>query len=1194
MNFTKHQQLAIDIRNKNVLVSAAAGSGKTATLTERIIRLITDKGNPADINRMLIVTFTRAAAGELKTRISKKLSEAIAEDPENIHLTKQLTALAGAKISTIDSYYLDLVRSNFQLLNIPAKFRLADDTELKILRYDIMNSVLERKYQNDEEFIAFADLLTTAKGENRLAELFLDIVLKIEKLNDGTGSLTRYQDQFYVSADNDFFKSNFGCVMLSELKEELDYLIKRADHLIELIDLHPEATPYARAICNDRDHLLRLSDSFNHENYSLSRSIIFEYNPLRLDKVSTSNKNEITEEIKDERNNLKKRLTSLKEREFCIHPDDLPEICKASARFCKITKEIIDDFNSSYKSEKDIRAICEFSDLRKFALELLLDSSGSPTQVALNERKNYDHIFVDEYQDTDSTQDLVFQTISNGHNLFFVGDIKQSIYAFRGAEPSVFSAYRKEYSPITSIESASSDSVSIFMSENFRCSENIISFTNCVCSYLFRETDTDNHGIGYVSEDDLVHSRNEVTPGEKVKVVLLEDRESEFDDDDNGNDLECVYVINEIKNILATKTKSDGRPFKPNDIAILSRTNKAAQKFANALGKAGIAYSNSAGDDLFENPEVLLFISLLSAADNPHRDIPLAASLRSPIFGFTLSDLVRIRCGRREMSLFDALYDYSNVCDTEETLRNKCIHSVNLINTFRAEAESMPVHQFMRYLWKETNAISYAGSDKSTSKRTLLERRRNLQTLYEFARNFEASSYKGLHEFVEYINGIIQQGTKITAADAVTENTVQIMNIHKSKGLEFPAVFLVDCNRKQNKNEVNRPILFTSQNDLGPAFKTPDSSDFGQITTPQHQTASKQILQIASEEEIRILYVALTRARDILYILASGSSGFAEKAIESANQRSKIGGRYSVLSSVKYIDRILTALSADPLNRSYTIEIPEIFAPERKQEDQLSTPLDESKVDKAYIELKKSLEYVYPYASTLKLPAKMSVSHLSPELLNESTDDIDDYLKAANMEPRTPRFMGGTDNAAERGTATHLFLQFCDFNNLTCDADSIDNELGRLIAFKYVNQEIAALIRKEELQKFVKSDFFSEILHAKEIYRELRFNIMMPAHQFTTDKDKKCLIGSEKILVQGVIDLCFWDSNNNLVLCDYKTDRLSPEAMINKQKATEELFERHSQQLYYYSKAVEQIMEKKPDKIFIYSLAFGDALEVTF
>ncbi len=1188
MEFTKAQKLAIDLRNRNILVSAAAGSGKTATLTERIIRLLTDPERPAEITSMLIVTFTRAAAAELRSRISRELGKALALNPSNSFLSKQLTSLGSADICTIDSYYLNLVRSNFQRLGLPAKFRLADETELKILRREVMNAVIERRYRTDDKFSAFADEITTARSETKLADTLLDVYYKTLTLPNGTDYLRFCAESYIKDIDSDFFSTPTGKQVQAYVLEVIEYLIKRCNRLLGMIESDSSAAPYGPAISADLDFLTNFKSLLHNGSYAEARDVIYDYSPVNLGKISATSKSEFTESVKTERTAIKDKIIKLRDREFSVLPEDIREICSTSATLSIKIAEVLGDFISAYNTEKTANSVCEFSDLRKYALNLLTDSNGNPTQIALEEQKKYSHIFVDEYQDTDTVQDFVFNTISNGSNLFFVGDIKQSIYSFRGAEPSVFAHYRKSYLPATDCDNADNTPLSVFMSENFRCSPNIISFTNAVCSYLFRECETDNKGIGYVSQDDLIASRNPPYSDDKVNIVLLD-----TDDDGDTSDPSCRYILSEIKSILKNRVKCDGNKYLPKDIAILTRSNKEASKIADALAKAGIPYANSTGNDLFENSEVLLMFSLLSTADNPQRDIPLAAVLRSPIFSFTLSELVKIKFGRKDISLYDSICEYANSDESDVTLREKCNRAVRRIDKYRTEAEAVPVHLFIRFLWKDTNALMYAGSDKESKKRTPTERRRNLRKFYDYARRYEASSYKGLHDFVEYVSGIISQNTKIADEDAATSNTVRIMTVHKSKGLEFPVVFLFGADKVISDQDSKKNMIFSPNENIGIAFKISDSTGLGQIESPYRIALSNRTVEKSAEEEIRVLYVALTRARDILYVIASGKSGFAEERLQNAIDKASVGGRKTVIESTSWLDRILLGLAADQTNRSYRILTP-IFTDESGADVPQSSisEIDSKEVEAICEILEPSLNYKYPFSSASNIPAKVSVSKLYPELLNEIEDYSDIIKKAESLESKKPKFLDGKATAAEEGTATHLFLQFCDFANLSTHESSIREEIARLVEKKYIPQQTTDLIRIDEISKFISSDFYCRILNAKKLYREFRFNVFLPAVDFTNNAEIKQAYADEKILVQGVIDLCFIDENDKLVLCDYKTDRIPREIRSDRESTTAYLKERHAQQLLYYSKAIEKIMGKSPDGVYIYSLSFGDALEI--
>ncbi len=1184
MGFTPAQTLAIELRDHNILVSAAAGSGKTHTLIERILRLISDKENPTDISKMLIVTFTRAAAGELRTRLSKKLGEALALDPTNDLIASQLTSLTSAQICTIDSYCLDLIRSNFQLLSLPANFRLADETEINILKRDVMNQIIERRYETDESFGEFCDEISTARNESRLADILLEFC---QTLNDyGLYDIRSYVKAYESEVECEFFDTRAGRCLLLSLEYELDSYIKRLDGMINCISENPECAPYGEAIASDRDFAQALRNSLSRRDYAYSKSIASSYSPQGLGSIKKEDKTSVSVQLAADRKEIKEKLLKFASVVFATNEDDIPRICKKTADFSRKLNEIVEQFFDIYAEQKLSRAICEFADLRRMASKLLMDENGNPTPIALGERERFDYIFVDEYQDTDSRQDAIFKTISRGNNLFFVGDIKQSIYGFRGAEPSLFSSYRRSYLPATIKENLDKPSLSIFMSNNFRCSPNIIKFTNTVCGYLFRESDGDGSGIGYLAEDDLVFSRTTKSSQNKVKLVMLEKGGSESDES-----IEYSYLISEIKRLLKDGLTPEGKPLKASDIAILTRSNYDATKVSDALGRAGIAHANSAGIDLFENPEVLLMLSLLSAIDNPQRDIPLAGVLKSSLFGFTLDDLVKVRIGRSDMSLYDAITECSEDASLGE-LSTKCFWAISKLIEYRTDSEAMPVHTFIRMLWRDTAALSFAGSNAETSKRTPAERRRNLRKLYDYARRFEASEFKSLHDFIDYLNGIIDEDTTISSEDGVNENTVQVMTVHKSKGLEFSVVFLVGC-ASHGKNAETAQMIYCDSRDLGVALNTNDDSGLGIVQSPFRLGVSKQLARDSMDEEIRVLYVALTRAKDELYIVSSGTEGFAEKRIAKAKARAEVGGLFTIMDSRGWLDRILLALMAEGDVTSY--EVLNYTADDilTLGDGELETePPSEDEILACYEKIRPVLEFKYDYYLQTDIPAKLSVSRLYPEALDEESTTEELLRKAHSFSRRTPRFMGGKEDAAEKGTATHLFMQFCDFSRLDGTVESVQEELERLIENKFVPSSIRALVRCDEIAKFTNSDLYREILEATEVHRELRFNIFLPASSFTSQLSRKEAFNDQELMVQGVIDICFVNKNGELILCDYKTDRLTPREMSDINTVKLKMKNKHGYQLSYYADAIERMMGRRPDRVCIYSLCLGDSIDI--
>lgn len=1213
MDYTIAQSQAINVRDRNILVSAAAGSGKTATLTQRIIALLTDRNTPADISRMLIVTFTKAAAGELRTRICDALTKALAADPTNTHLSRQLTSLGGADICTMDSYYHTIVRENFQRLGLPASFRLDNEGELKVIREKMMNEVIERRFATDPDFSHFADVLSSVRDDTSLTKSLLKTFEKVVSLPDGVKYIQKCAERYEKESQMSFFDSKTGMAACASVCARLRQMIKKSRLALDNIDANPECEPYRAAIEHDLAEAVALLEAVEARKYSAARQLLLDFTKKNLGSIKSENKSEISEMIKNQHGEFVKAHKHLFERDFYMPEEEICKLQLATADFFREMFAVLDDFFTSYTEKKKANSLLEFSDLKSFVMQLFVNPDGSPTDLALAEKEKYSHIFIDEYQDTDRIQDNIFRAISNGHNLFIVGDIKQSIYGFRGAEPSLFAGYRDEYPLFDPETTADGSPCSIFMSENFRCSENVVKFVNAVCSYVFTEVqDNENPGIGYRSGDDLRFGRIGDVSSDPVKIVILEknsendqignDTESDDGQDQQnaGLDPEAAYVVDEVKRLLREGKNPSGTPIRPDDIAILARSNSDCNLFANALATAGIPVANKDSEGLFENTEVRLMLCLLSAADNPQRDVPLAGVLRSPIFCFTLSDLVNIRLGRGNMSLFDSVVEYSKSADSDAELAEKCRRAILRIESYRNMAEAMPVHRFIRALWKDTGALNYAGADEKNRQCSTVERRRSLQRLYEYARSYEASAFRSLHDFVEYISEVASSGTKIKSEIETSSGCVKVMTVHSSKGLEFPVVFLASTAKNFSHKDASANVLFTTSDDLGLGTILSDPSGFGRIVSPMYSAISDRIITTSNEESMRVLYVALTRARDRLYIVGSGTPKSLSDMMNKAAAGHLIGGRETVIRAKSWLEWILTALDCGHAPKglgSYVIETPSTRTASAKENSNSDPVLNEETISSLCHELRRRFSFRYRENAAAAIPAKLSVSRLYPDVLTEEDGDdlaatVSLLKKAESMESRVPRFMGGGDNAAERGTATHLFLQFCDFSRLDGTEENAREEAARLTALRFIPRSAADMVRYDEIAAFARSDFFRSLKNAGEVRRETRFNIFLPASEFTTDLALRSKLVNEKLLVQGVIDLFYIDEDGKLVLCDYKTDRLTGAERHDPSLAAQRMTKVHGEQLGYYASALQQILGHRPDRICIFSLHLGDVLDI--
>ena len=1205
-NWTDAQKSAMDTRNKTLLVCAAAGSGKTAVLTERIIRTLLDTENPADISRILVVTFTKAAAEELRTRISSALSEAIttalAEGKDTTYLSRQLMLLGGASISTIDSFYLDLVKKNFQEAGMPPTFRMADENELYSLRRELMNDTIDCMYAEFPDFYRISDAFCDIRREESLCDTLLEIALRLERYPEDARILLRSASEIEAGANTpldtawgEIFMQEASALArcgislfdaaISQIGQETYAEILQKKHLAVfgeyLLRCHElDAALQARAYAGMRDALTR---PFSRRTGTVKA------NPPVSPQLS-----ELLEICEEFRARWKKQASTL-----CVfESEEIAQSATDSASLLRLLYEAIKRFGDSYNAAKALREVAEFSDVSRAAYRLLVDQNGNPTPLAQSLSLDYDAIYIDEYQDVNAMQDATFRAIANERNRFMVGDIKQSIYRFRGAQPAIFTAYRNTF-PELSV-SGDAPNASIFMSECFRCDENIIRFSNAVSCYLFERN---AKSIGYNPKDALHFSKalpHDGYESKKCNVVLIE-RDRESDPEATRENPEARWIAYEIHRLLTSnEKKADGTPIRAGDIAILMRKTSLCAPIAKQLSLLGIPCNDTSRRSFFENADVLCVYSLLCALDNPLRDVALAATLRSPFFGFSLEDLVHIRaCADHSFSLFEALRDAKEALK-QTPLGDRILQFEERFTLWRDKAKSLPVDRLLRYLYRESAILSFAGRESEGNADTSA-RRANLQRLYEYSRTFEAGSFKGLYQFVRYIDGIMESGGKMPAPDG-SPDAVSLITVHHSKGLEYPVCFLVGTASSFSQKDTE-PVLLDDEY-LGCALRIPNAGPFSRADTFFRKAIALSAKRQSIEEEMRILYVALTRARERLYVTANptyGTTSLLRKAELAATQ---FGG-FMTDEGPSYIAWILTALSKNDHSAFAELSVvQEKDIPSQQEIKQVCNQEVKINFFTLLDTLKDHFSYVYPNAHLTRLPAKLSVSKLSPGALDVYDKEYDkesntpEALRAADSErllhtfDRTPLFgtADGEKLAARRGTATHEFLQFCDFARV--ERTSISKELEHLIAKGFLSPETRTLIRENELARFFQSDFYAQLKSARQLRRETRFHIFLPASQFTNDPQLRTQLGDERLAVQGVIDLFFYNDAGELILCDYKTDRLSDAERKNPALAAKMLSDRHGEQLSYYAKALQEICGKAPDRILIYSLPLGEAVEI--
>jgi ATP-dependent helicase/nuclease subunit A len=782
VKWTEAQNNAIDSRGRTLLVSAAAGSGKTAVLTARIIKRLTDPENPADISRMLVVTFTKAAAAELRERIQKALSAALAANPSNRALSRQAVKLGRAKICTIHSFCYDMIRTNFERLGIGANVRVADDTEIKIIYGDAMERTINELYdaQPDasaiKDFAAYADNFITDR-DDRLNDIMNGIYVKVRSYPEGIGFIKKSADELFSASTKNFMSSRYGKIISADIKKQLAYFLSvYSDAVNYLTDGGVYAKNYLPAFEYDIEFIKSLCSALECGIYSDIRVLLNSYNRSKLGSgVKKDMQNEETDFFRKVRDDFNNQRKAVNEKYFASAETEISKNMLKTAQLCSDTYTLLSLFEDRLNAEKKTRGIVDYGDLEQMTYSLLY-KDGVITDFARETAVRYDEIYIDEYQDVNELQDKIFTAVSNEHNRFMVGDIKQSIYGFRGASPGIFSDYRDRFPKYGDKES---DANTLFLSDNFRCDRSIIEFTNIIFKCLFK---CNSGNVPYYDEDRLIYSKNDDTHKKAVTevAVIKNDKDTENDDGEDSSSGEAVYVVNKIRALIA-------EGYHPKDITILLRSAKNnAGAFETELAKLNLPYYNGVTRDFFENAEVLLMLCMLNCIDNPTRDIYLAGILKSPLYGVTLDELIQIRTHGGGGSLYDALKNY-----TEKYNFEKGSYFLDKLKNYRKYAEGQPVDRLIWFIYRDTAIMSLIyDTDKTGSGKNV--RRSNLMLLYEYARRFEASSFRGLYNFIRYINDIIDERETLETAKLSSESddAVKIMTIYQSKGLEFPVCFL--------------------------------------------------------------------------------------------------------------------------------------------------------------------------------------------------------------------------------------------------------------------------------------------------------------------------------------------------------------------------------------------------------------------
>lgn len=1179
--WTSDQLRAIEGHGGDLIVSAAAGSGKTAVLIERVMARLADPVHPVDIDHFLLVTFTNAAAAEMRGKLSAAILARLECDPLNARLRRQLLLVHRAQITTVHSFCLTLAREQAPALGISPDFRIADDREATLLKNEVLEDTLEALYEeNQPDFLALSEQLMTRQDDRRLSGVVLDTFEKIQAHPDPEVYLRRAAGE--AGAD-----SPFGQVLLDEARAAAEYglaFLRLAAGQMEADEALEEG--YLPAFLDD----IRQAEALLGRIYArdwdgaveAARSVAY----TRLKQMRGYEDKDLLKELQDMRKEWKDCVKRIQEKLLNVTAEEAAVDRALTAGVLRGLSLAVRTFSARFAEEKRRRGLADFNDLEHFAVALLLEG-GKPTALAESLSQRYEEIMVDEYQDTNAVQDAIFGALGR-RNLFMVGDMKQSIYGFRLANPYLFLKKYKE----SVDEPVADEPRRVVLSKNFRSRQQILDSTNYLMQAVMREAVGDLEYTAremlYLGAEDYPDTEN---PCYQTEVLLLDtakNGEDAGDDEDTPEkaEAEARMVAARIDRLLREgfpvfdRGSKVSRPAEPGDIVILMRSPKSkAAIYREALAGFGLTTRTEETEGLLQTAEVGVMVSLLAVVDNPRQDVDLIGVMRSPLFGFTEQELAEIRLCGRSVPYYDALRRAAHENGHAKDFLDK-------LARLRDFACDQPVYRLLWQIYDETGALAVYGALPNGA-----QRQKNLLSFFERARAYESQGFRGLFGFNRLLRGMLETGQDFEAVKADTGvGAVRLMSIHKSKGLEFPIVVLADCAKRFNEQEMKEPVLVHSE--LGFGAKVRDMERGVQYPSMERQAIAARIRREMVSEELRILYVALTRAKEKLIITAA--SAMLDRDLEkwarlAAMDRLPDYGMAKVRTPLAWIlapllrhpaaeclrERVNTFVPVDA-------DAPDVFAVEilrpgqaARQSDTAETAAEET--EESGLAVAPAL--VYPAAFLAELPAKLTATGVKRTYkAEEAAEDTPPPPKEVKL--RRPFFEEKPLTAAERGTAHHLFMQFAKYEGLDT-REGIERELERLRSMKILSEQQAAAVDLEKILGFFRSSLYKESFASGRVRREFKFSVLVPAARFYPDAAG---MPGEEILLQGVID-CLIENEEGFTIVDFKTDRVS-KGMANARAAG------YREQLDAYRLAVEAVFEKPVIRQVLFFLAIGAEVEV--
>ena len=1343
--WTQEQQNVIDSRGGNLLVAAAAGSGKTAVLVERIIQMILNSDLKIDIDKLLVVTFTNAAASEMRERIGDAISKKLDENPEDEHLQDQLVLLNKASITTIHSFCLEVIKSNFHKINLDPNFRIGDETECSLMKLEAIDETFDILYeQNDEEFCYLVDCYAEKRGDSNLQNLILSIYSFVMASPYPKVWLKESAEDFNITDDFDFATSKWAKAILETVKIQMEGIEKSLCKAIEDVYGIDELVTFTDKLKIEYEkikEILYACDTSWSDAYRQISSMTFENyakGVKRIPKDAPSYIKEEKDKAKKIRDNAKKSIEKIKTSVFNKNYDDLKDEIKFLYPIVKSLSDVVLMFEQIYSQKKRDKGIIDFNDIEHFALQILtetdengdfvFDEEGKniPSDIALEYREKFYEIFIDEYQDSNQVQEVILSTIAKQKepNRFMVGDVKQSIYRFRQAKPEIFLQKYATYDT-----DLSSKYKKIMLYKNFRSRKEVVDSVN----YIFEHIMSKNLGeIDYNEEEKLNLGANfEEVEDEKIilggatEIHLMEKKVPEVEDPDEeeeeGEDLDASQIEarmvgkiirdimrpnenGEIMQVFDKKLETY-RNVEYKDIVILLRATSAwAPVFAEELINMDIPTYADMGQGYFETMEIQVIMSFLKVIDNPMQDIPLIAILRSPIYGFTPEDFIDIRITDKKVSFYEAMrmfvgekidlsneeeqdiaedeisddtgneiidvnineensyvdadmddyyqninyedFEYENeefIYNDEvmyesyisENIEDDLIYEINSniegdeesqkselelkvrrflddLKELQEKSMYMSTDEFLWYIYTNSGYYAYCGALPGGS-----QRQANLRILFERAKQFEETSFKGIFNFINFISKLKKSNSDMGSAKTLGENAnvVRIMSIHKSKGLEFPIVICSGMGRNFNTMDFRKDVLYHHELGYGPQIV-----DFERrISYPSiAKEALKCKINIENiSEEMRILYVALTRAKEKLIITSSIKDIEQNMHKWSSNiSTEKMVSKYDILNGKNYMDWMMPAIikhkDLEDIRETYNLSTSISMEDESKwsvktwsRDDidfekhekegirEVLNTMDLSQHDTEYYEqIEKKLNFEYPYLGVVKKAASISVTEIKKrqEEYEEQEDSLGLYKHKTTL--KKPKFLSESQKSekitgARRGTIVHLIMEVLDFEKVNTESE-IKAQIQDLVKRRIITEKESQVLSPRKIMRFFKSPIAKRMLSSKFVKREQKIYTQIKMNDIYLNdeifKNNRETYENESVMLRGVIDLYF-EEDDGLVILDYKTDFVDE----NNKK---EIIHKYKKQIEIYADVLSKLTGKKVKEKYLYLFGIDKQVKV--